>query len=125
MDMGTHALTTIASTSSTFGVAVTPDGTTALVASGEGDTVKVISLATNTVTTTIPFASNQQFHNIAISPDGIRAVVVGDFEVGILSLIDNTVLATYPVTGINVAITPDSNTVLITSTSGLKVVRIP
>jgi YVTN family beta-propeller protein len=120
-----HNLQTISSTSSTFGIAITPDGTTALVAPGEGNTVKIISLATNTVTGTIDFASNPQFHNIAITPDGIRAVVVGDFEVGILSLIDNTVLARYPVTGINVAVTPDSSTALVTSTLGLKVVRIP
>ena len=119
------ALPAISGTSSSFGVAVTPDGTTALVTSGEGDTVKIISLATNTVTGTIDFASNQQVHNIAITPDGIRAVVAGDFEVGILSLIDNTVLARYPVTGINVAVTPDSSTALVTSTLGLKVVKIP
>ncbi len=126
MNLATNALTTISGTSASFGVAVTPDGTTALLASGGGDTVKVISLASNTVTATIPYGSNQNTHNVAITADGSKAVVVGDFDVAILSLANNTVLATYPDGGGSVAITPDGKTALITdSTNGaLKFVRI-
>lgn len=127
MSLSNSALTTISGTSSSFGVAATPDGTTAIVTSDGSDTVKIISLASNTVTATIPYASNQDTHNVAITPDGSKAVVVGFFDVAIISLTTNAVLATYPNGGGSVAITPDGTTALITDSfnGALKIVRIP
>ena len=44
------------------------------------------ALTNNMVTGSIDYASNQDPHNIAITPDGTRAVAVGSFDVGVLSL---------------------------------------
>ena len=115
------SITSITSTSSSFGIAVTPDGTEALVASGDGDTVKRVSLSTNAVTGSFDYASNQDSHNIAISPDGTCAVVVGSFDVGVLSLSTNTVTKTFSGGGRCVAITPDGKRALVTIGSTLKV----
>ena len=127
MTLSNSAITPIPGTSSSFGVAVTPDGASALVASGPGETIKRISLSSNSVTGTIPFSSSQDGHNIAVTPDGLKAVVCGGFNVGVLSLANNTVLATFPSTGSNVAITPDGKTALVTETFNglLRIVPIP
>lgn len=128
MNLSTNALTTIPNVSSSFGIASTPDGASALVSSGQSDTIKRISLSTNTVTATFPYGSNQDAHNVAITPDGTIAVVVGDFDIGILSLVTNTLITTYPGGGNSVAITPDGETALITSSSGggtVKAIEIP
>ncbi len=114
VNLQTLAVGTITGTSSSFGVAVSPDNATALVTSDGSDNVKRISLSTNAVVATIPYASNQSFHNVAITPDGTKAVVVGFFDTAIISLADNTILATYPIGGGNVAITTDSKTALVT-----------
>lgn len=115
------AVTGITDTSSSFGIAVTPDGTEALIASGDGDTVKRVSLATSAVTGSIEFASNQDAHNIAISSDGALAVVVGSFDVGVLSLASGTVVETFGGGGRSVAITPDGKRALVTAGSTLRV----
>lgn len=69
------AATPIPNTSASFGITVLPGGAEALIASGDGDTIKRVSLASNSVTDAIEFASNQHPHNLAISPDGQLAVV--------------------------------------------------
>jgi YVTN family beta-propeller protein len=129
MAMSGHGLTTITGTSSTFGVAITPDSATALVTSGQGDTVKRVTLASNSVTATISFESNQSNHNVAITPDGTIAVVVGDYHCALISLATNAILANYPDGGANVAIAPNGKLAYITGGSGsgsspLKVIRI-
>jgi DNA-binding beta-propeller fold protein YncE len=119
-------LTTISSTSASFGVAVTPDGQEALVSSGEGDTIKRISLTTNAVTGTIAFATNQDVGNLAISSDGKFAVAVGDFEVGVISLASGAVVASYALAGRSVAITPDSQIAFVTGAgAGGKLYALP
>ncbi len=107
---------TISGTSSTYGVAVTPNGANALITSGPGETVKVISLGSNTVTNAISYASSSYVHNIAITPDGTMAFVGGTSDVAVISLADYSILATYPTFGFNVAVTPNSKVGLITST---------
>lgn len=124
IDLASGSATTITGTSSTFGVAVTPDGKSALVASGENDTVKRIDLASNVVTATIPYASNQDVHNIAIAPDGSTAVAVGDFDTALISLVSNTVPNVYPGGGGSVAITPDGKRALVTTSSLGGAIRI-
>jgi serine/threonine-protein kinase len=119
------AITSITGTSSSFGIAVKPDGAEALVASGDGDTIKRLSLSTNAVLGSIDYASNQDSHNIAITPDGALAVVVGSFDVGVLSLSTNTVAKTFSGGGRSVAITPDGRRALVTIGSTLKVFALP
>jgi hypothetical protein len=53
------------------------DGREALVASGDGDLIKRVSLPSNVMTGSIDYGSNQDPHNIAITPDGAAAVAVG------------------------------------------------
>jgi DNA-binding beta-propeller fold protein YncE len=129
VDLATGALTTIAGTSSSFGVAVTPDGATALVTSGQGDTVKPIALATNTLGTPIDFESNQEVCNVAIAPDGQHAVVVGTFEVGVLSLgATPAVVRRLAITGRCVAIAPDGTRAYVTGAGAggkLHVIKLP
>ena len=87
-------VTPIPVSSTTSGVAITPDGTKAVVAGG---TVDVITLSTASVASV---ASNDtpgsDFHNVAITPDGAKAVVVGNATVQVLSLANNTILSSYP-----------------------------
>lgn len=127
VDLATNAVTTITGTSSTFGVAVLPDNTAAIVASGQSDTIKRIDLATNTASVVVAFSSNQYWRNVAITPDGTKAVVVGDFTSAVITLATNSVV-TFPNGGSAVAITPDGKHALITSgasTGLLRVIRIP
>lgn len=121
---------TIPNTSSSFGVAVAPDSSQAVVTSAQGDTVKRINLPTNTVTATIPFESNQSYHNVAITPDGSQAIVVGDFTTALISIKNDSIVMTYPDGGSNVAISPDGRFAYISAyASGnvvlVKVIRIP
>jgi DNA-binding beta-propeller fold protein YncE len=128
VDLAGGGVTTISGTSSTYGVAVTPDGKTAYVTSGDGDTVKPITLSNNTVGTPIDFASNSEVCNIALTPDGAHAVVVGDFSTAVLDLAAGTVAMSYTIAGRCVAITPDGTRALVTGAGAagkLYVVKLP
>jgi len=128
VDLSGGAVTTIPGTSSSFGVAVLPDGKSALVTSGGADTVKRVSLSSNTVTGTIDFESNSEVDNVAIRSAGDYAVVVGSFKAAILSLATSTVLSTHPVAGKCVAITPDGTRALVTGAGSggkLHVLKLP
>jgi DNA-binding beta-propeller fold protein YncE len=129
MNLASSAVATISNTSSSFGVAVTPDSRQALVAAGEGDTIKRIDLATNSVVGVTNFGSNQNYHSVAITPDGSQAVVVGDFATALISLTNDTVVTQYPVGGGNVVISPDGKFAYISAADDggnvlLKVIRI-
>jgi DNA-binding beta-propeller fold protein YncE len=115
------AITDITGTSSSFGIAVIPNGSEALVASGDGDTIKRVSLSSNSVTGSIDYASNQDPHNLAITPDGSLAVAVGSFDVGVLALATGTVAKRFSGGGRSVAITPDGKRALVTQGSTLRV----
>jgi DNA-binding beta-propeller fold protein YncE len=128
VELATGTLTTIANTSASFGVAVEPGGTEALVSSGEGDTIKRISLASNTVTGMITFETNQDVGNLAIAPNGKLAVAVGDFKIGIIKLSDGSVARSFSLAGRSVAISPDSHRALVTgagATGKVYVVPLP
>jgi DNA-binding beta-propeller fold protein YncE len=114
VDLATGGLTTIMNTSSSFGAAVTPDGKEALVSSGEGDTIKRVSLTTNAVTGSIMFATNQDVGNLAVVPSGKLAVAVGDFTTGVINLADGTVASHFSIAGRSVAVTPDGHRALVT-----------
>ena len=87
-----------------YGVAITHKGERALITS---DSIKILSLASNTVTAAIPFQSNIAFQNVAITPDDQYAFVVGDFEIAVVSLAKDSVVQTFSAAGQNVAISPD------------------
>ena len=115
------AVTDITNTSASFGITVTPDGSEALVASGDGDTIKRVSLASNAMTGSIDYAANEDPRNIAVTPDGTLAVAVGSFDVGVLSLATGQVLKTFSTGGRSVAITRDGKRALVTLGSTLRV----
>jgi DNA-binding beta-propeller fold protein YncE len=128
VDLATGAVTTILNTSASFGVAVTPDGKKALVTSGELDTVKPIDLATNTVGTPIPFDTNQEVCNVAITPNGKYAVAVGDLRSALLSVDTGEPIAQYAGAGRCVAIAPDGGRAFVTGAGAagkLFVIKLP
>src|SRR5262249_34582397 len=109
------------------GVAITPDAARGVIAE---NTVDVIDLATGDITP-IPMsgdAPNGEFHNLALTPDGTRAVVVGASSIQVLSLASATVLASYPaVGGTNVAVSPDGTTAFISDRADgwVRVILLP
>jgi len=106
-------------------VVVTPDGSTVyvtnngrFVSSGEphvGDSVSVISTATNTVTSTIQVGRHPS--GLAITPDGSTVYVTNfdDYTVSVISTATNTVIATIPVGGqpYRVVVTADGSRALV------------
>jgi hypothetical protein len=113
--------------SESAGVAITPDGTKAVVA---GNDVYVVTLSTGSIAT-VPLLNDSpggDFHNVAITPDGTRAVVVGGGTIQFLSLATNTIVASFPAsTGTSVAVAPDSATAFVTDRGNgwVRVVEIP
>lgn len=68
--------------------------------------------------------SNQDPHNIAVTPDGTLAVAVGSFDVGVLSLASGSVAKTISGGGRSVAIATDGKRELVTLGSTLRVVSL-
>lgn len=124
---GTVSHISLSSTSA--GVAITPDGTKAVVAEA---TVDVISLADNSITP-IALTSDtpgNDFHNVAITPDGTEAVVAGSASVQVLSLTNNTILSSYPDPAgdeTSVAVSTDGKTAFVTDKGNgwVRVLQIP
>lgn len=71
---------TISVEASPTGVAITPDGLTALVANSGSDSVSVISLNSETVTYTITVGVGDGPQDLVISPDGTTAFVTNYFS---------------------------------------------
>lgn len=109
---GTVSHLTLSATSA--GVAITPDRTKAIVAAA---TLDIVDVGTGTIT---PIALSGDapggdFHNVAITPDGAVAVVVGTASIQFVSLLDGTVLAAYPANvGASVAVSPDGSFAYVT-----------
>ena len=104
VNIATSAVQNISGVGPSYGVAITHKGDRAVVTS---DSVKIISLPTNSVIGAIPFSSNSNFHNVAITPDDKYAFVVGNFDVAVVSLDGDSVVQTFSAVGQNVAISPD------------------
>ncbi len=107
------------------GVAITPDGAFAYVATGFGPVqlgrVVVIETASNSVATEVGVGFIP--HDVAITPDGAFAYVANSFSrtVSVIATATNTVVATVNVTPavpIGVAITPDGAFVYVTNQGG-------
>jgi DNA-binding beta-propeller fold protein YncE len=113
--------------STTAGVAITPDGTKAVVA---GTDVYVVTLSSGAVAT-VPLLNDTpggDFHNVAITPDGARAVVVGANTIQVISLATNTIVVSYPAFGATgVAISADGFTAFVSDRGNgwVRVVAIP
>ncbi|MDR3478392.1 MAG: hypothetical protein P4M14_10215, partial [Gammaproteobacteria bacterium] len=107
--------------SSPTSIAITPDGTKAYVTNSAPDnTVSVITIATNTVTTTIP--TSGKFNNpwaIAITPNGQFAYVVnsGGGTVTPITIAGNALGANITVGNLpkGIAITPDGTMAYVTN----------
>lgn len=122
--VGSGPMVAIPDTSSTFSLVLIPGTTDLLASSGEGETVKRISLASNAVTSTIDCGSNQATRNVAVTPDGAHAIVVAPFDTCIVALATGTVETTYDVGGNNVAVTPDGRLAVVTLGDSLQVYEI-
>jgi DNA-binding beta-propeller fold protein YncE len=100
-------------------VAVTPDGSTALVTSFD-NAVNFIDLATNKVTNTLMTDSSINPHGLAISPDGTRAYISSFNTNGVIAVIDlstRQIIATLPTISYaqGLTLTPDGSQVWVTS----------
>ncbi|HLK18362.1 MAG TPA: YncE family protein [Bryobacteraceae bacterium] len=100
-------------------VAVTPDGSTALVTSFD-NAVNFIDLATNKVTYTLLTDSTINPHGLAISPDGTRAYITSFNTNGVIAVIDlasKKIIATIPTISYaqGLTLTPDGSQLWVTS----------
>lgn len=91
------------------GVAITPDGKTAVVAEA---TLDLIDLTSGDITPIQLYQDNlgDDIHNVAITPDGEVAGVVGAQSIQFVSLKDGSIMAAYPAAnGSSIAFTPDGS----------------
>ena len=110
------------------GVAITPDATTAVVAEATLDVVDVAAGGITPITLSGSDTPGGDFHNVAITPDGQVAVVVGGASIQFVSLVDDTVLGAYPAsTGTSVAVSPDGSLAFVTDKGNgwVRVLAIP
>jgi YVTN family beta-propeller protein len=94
------------------GIAITPDGQRAYVASQLGDSISVIDTATDSGGATIPLPDGGGLSSIAISPDGLRAyaTALGQSPVLVIDISSNTVFGAPIDAGTNssgIAISPN------------------
>jgi YVTN family beta-propeller protein len=101
-------------------IAITPDGTTAVVANNTSRNVAILDLTTRTVRAYVDTGDRPL--GVAVTPDGTHAVVCnGDGDtVSIIDLATDLRVANLAVSGrpSEVAISPDSQTAYVTSVSG-------
>jgi len=122
-----NTVSSITLPSTSAGVAITPDGTKAVVA---GNDVYIVTMSTGSVATVALSndSPGSDFHNVAITPDGAVAVVVGSATIQFVSLTSNSVIRSYPATtGTSVAISADGSTAFVTDRGNgwVRVVEIP
>ena len=106
-------------------VAITPDGSTALVTSFD-NAVNFIDLATNKVTYTLMTDPSINPHGLAISPDGTHAYISSFNTNGVIAVIDlgsGQVTTTLPTISYaqGLTLTPDGSQVWVTSPYGASV----
>lgn len=101
-----------------IGLAITPDGTRAVVTNYNSDDVSIIDLSNMSIITTIPTGTNPIY--VGITPDGTKAVVAnnGSSDTTVIDLTTNTVLVPSIAIGVfpnDLAITPDGKFAYIVS----------
>jgi YVTN family beta-propeller protein len=88
---------------------------TAYITNYLGNTVSVVNVATNTVTSTIPVGSQPK--GVSVSPDGSKVYVTNyeDSTVSVINTFTNTVTATIPVgrQPMGISVSPDGSTVYV------------
>ncbi len=103
------------------GLAVTPDGTTAVVSGSPYDQVTILDLRTGVVAANLPVASRPR--SVAIAPDGTRAYVLTGIDgVTVIDIVRRRQIATFPVACANfygcgadsIAISPDGRRLYVT-----------
>ena len=106
----TNQVSSIAVGSNPFGIAISPDGSV-LYAPNANDTVSVINTKTNAIikTVSIDTAPENQWHNIAVSPDG-RQLYVSDMADGQLRTLTISRGNTAPVASTPTVGAADANT---------------
>jgi len=124
LDVATKQITALAGNGEARVIAVSADGSKAYVATGPqnvstNSTLRVIDVASNVITASIPVGLNAQ--SIAVSADGSR-VYVGNRNAGTISVIDantNTVVATWTTPGRpqSIAISPDGSEIYVADLS--------
>lgn len=111
------------------GIAITPDGQRAYVASALSDTLSVIDTATAAVSATIPLSRGGGAGNIAITPDGLRAyaTTLGLSPVFVIDLSSNTEAGLPIDVGTNpsgIAISPDGRLAYVANQNDLGSVTV-
>ena len=95
-----------------------------------GSDVDFIRLADGSVTTVslTNDSPGSDFHNVAVTADGSKAVVVGGSTIQVVSLASRSVISSYPATtGTSVALSPDGTTAFVTDQGNgwVRVLQIP
>ncbi|HEY6211699.1 MAG TPA: Ig-like domain-containing protein [Vicinamibacterales bacterium] len=128
LNLSTNAITSIPGTGGTYGVAISPDNSTAFVTGYSQTAIQRIDLGTNAASAG---AATGSASGVAFTPDGTKAVVAADFNTYIVKVSDNSILATVPNGGSTVAITPDGKYALVSTGGGsgasgvVRIIRIP
>ena len=112
-----------ASVGTADGVAITPDGSTALVTGGGSSTGGVVPVDLATGTTGIPVTLGNEPTGIAISPDGSTAYVADNDALDTIDLSTGTVTGSVAVGSgpLAVAINPSGTDVYVANTGGVTV----
>jgi YVTN family beta-propeller protein len=113
---------------SPYGIAITPDGSTAYVSNTGSGTVTPIDLTLSPPKPGVPIPTGPRPQGVAVSPDGVTVYVAnsGSNTVTPITVKTNTpgapiVVGSSPVI---VAVTPDSNAVFVTNTASASVSQI-
>jgi len=111
------------------GIAITPDGQRAYVASQLSDSISVIDTATDSVSATILTPDGGGLASIAISPDGLRAYAtgLGQSPVLVIDITSNTVFGMPIDAGTNssgIAISPNGALAYVANTNDLGSVTV-
>lgn len=112
---------------SSAGVAIAPSGQLAVVAENTLDLLDLTGAGIRSVPL-YQDTPGTDIHNVAITPDGQVAAVVGTSSIQFVSLPDGTILAAYPAAnGSSVAIAPDGSTAFVSDRADgwVRVVPIP
>ena len=111
IDLSTSGIQNITGFNGSYGVATLHHSNEALI---EGDSLKRVSLTSNTATKTVSDIYSTQLQGIAITADDNYAFVVGSFEKVIVALANNSVLQTFSSGGTSVATMPDGSRFFVT-----------
>jgi hypothetical protein len=111
VNLSTFAVQNITGFKGSYGVATLHHSSEALI---EGDSLKRVSLTSNTATKIISDIYSTALQGIAITADDKYAFVVGSFEKVVVDLASNTVIQTFTAGGTSVATMSDGSRFFVT-----------